>query len=248
MSAPNTSPRKQSWLAVTGLLLVIVATGLGIIYGQRVAQKFSLAQEPTAQAKPAGHDGAETGGKVTNASAVDAGEVILTKPRYAKPPELFDPIAAMAARTASAPALATAAASPRSSASATKPIPPQPIAPVGWAGTGTILEQMWESNARVEWKVRPEPITAPNWRISGVVQRGQQTQIIVQFDGEAAPRFFKLGDVLPGGAKLAWVQPNVIGVVLVQHDAVAVPVLDGHTQSSAPAKASPTTAASTVKP
>ena len=225
-----------------------VATGLGIGYGQRAAQQFSLAQEPAGQAKPSRQDSASAAGKVTNASAVDPGEVILTPPRYAKPPELFDPIAAMAARAASAAALVAPPASPRQGASASKPMPPPPVTPVGWAGTGTALEQMWESNARVEWKVRPQPLTAPNWRISGVVQRGQQTQLIVQFDGEAVPRFFKLGDVLPGGAKLAWVQPNVIGAVLEPRDAVAVPVLEGQTQSSTPSKPTPTQAAPTSKP
>jgi hypothetical protein len=243
MSSPSTS-RKQGWLTVAGLLLVTVATGLGIGYGQREAQRLNLAQDQNEQGKLARQNSANTTGKVANASAVDAGEVILTKPRYAKPPEIFDPIAAMAARAASAPSSIAPAAN---AANAGKPVA-IPIAPVGWAGTGSSLQQMWESNARTEWKVRPAPITAPNWRISGVVQRGQQTQVIVQFDGETAPRFFKLGDVLPGGAKLAWVKPNVIGVVLVQHDALAIPVLDGQTQASTPVSPTLTNPVPSAKP
>jgi hypothetical protein len=252
MGAPSSSPRRQGWLAVAGILLVAVATGLGIGYGQREAQQMSGMQDPKAQGKPARQDistaAATATGKVSNASAVDAGEVILTNPRYAKPPELFDPISAMAAaRAASAPASGPAPTTTRASAPTSKPAVPA-IAPVGWAGTGSALQQMWESNARTEWKVRPAPLTAPNWRISGVVQRGQQTQVIVQFDGETVPRFFKLGDVLPGGAKLAWVKPNVIGVVLVQNDALALPVLDGQTQSSLPASATPSNPAASTKP
>ncbi len=244
MGAPSNSPRRQGWLAIAGVLLVTVAAGLGIGYGQREAQQMSGAQDPKAQGKPTRQDNTTTTGKVTNASAVDVGEVILTAPRYAKPPELFDPIAAMAARFASAPLPGQLTPG----ASTNKPITTTTVTPVGWAGTGSALQQMWESNARTEWKVRPAPLTAPNWRISGVVQRGPQTQVIVQFDGETVPRFFKLGDVLPGGAKLAWVKPNVIGVVLVQNDALALPVLDGQTQSSVPASATPSNPAASTKP
>jgi hypothetical protein len=246
MRAPSGSPRRQGWLAIAGILLVVVATALGFGYGQQEAQQIGVVQDPKTQGKPARTETATTTGIVSNASAVDAGEVILTNPRYVKPPDLFDPVAAMAAtRAASAPP--PAPTNPLASASASKPGVPA-IAPVGWAGTGSALQQMWESNARTDWKVRPVPLTAPNWRISGVVQRGQQTQVIVQFDGETIPRFFKLGDVLPGGAKLAWVKPNVIGVVLVQHDALALPVLDGQTQSSAPASSTPSNAAPSTKP
>jgi hypothetical protein len=248
ISAPSSSPRRQGWLAVAGILLVAVATGLGIGYGQREAQQMSGMQDPRAQGKPTRQDTSPATGKVSNASAVDAGEVILTNPRYIKPPELFDPISAMAAaRAASAPASAPASTNTRASVTTSKPAV-NAVAPVGWAGTGSALQQMWESNARTDWKVRPAPLTAPNWRINGVVQRGQQTQVIVQFDGETVPRFFKLGDVLPGGAKLAWVKPNVIGVVLVQNDALALPVLDGQTQSSLPASATPSKPAASTKP
>jgi hypothetical protein len=130
MSSPSTS-RKQGWLTVAGLLLVTVATGLGIGYGQREAQRLNLAQDQNEQGKLARQNSANTTGKVANASAVDAGEVILTKPRYAKPPEIFDPIAAMAARAASAPSSIAPAAN---AANAGKPVA-IPIAPVGWAGT-----------------------------------------------------------------------------------------------------------------
>ena len=84
---------------------------------------------------------------------------------------------------------------------------------------------MWETTAGQAWQVRAAPITPPNWYITGVVQRGEKTQIIVQFDGEPTPRFLKIGDTLPGGGKLAWVRPGTIGVITPNRKRIGVPVL-----------------------
>ena len=95
----------------------------------------------------------------------------------------------------------------------------------GGAVTGHAVVRMWETTANQAWQVRAAPITPPNWYITGVVQRGDKTQVIVQFDGEPAPRFLKIGDVLPGGSKLAWVRPGAIGVVTPHRKSIGVPVL-----------------------
>ena len=95
----------------------------------------------------------------------------------------------------------------------------------GGAVAGHAVDRMWETTANQAWQVRAAPITPPNWYITGVVQRGEKTQIIVQFDGEPAPRFLKIGDVLPGGGKLAWVRPGTIGVVTPNRKRIGVPVL-----------------------
>ena len=86
------------------------------------------------------------------------------------------------------------------------------------------IERLWETNANQGWKVRATPLTRPNWYITGVVQRGDKTQVIVQFDGEKQPRFLKIGDTLPGGGKLAWVRDNAIGVVTPDKKIVGVSV------------------------
>lgn len=92
---------------------------------------------------------------------------------------------------------------------------------------GQAVERMWETTANLAWQVRPAPLTPPNWFITGVVKRGDQSQIIVQFDGEPAPRFMKIGDLLPGGGRLAWVRSDAIGVVMPGRKSLGVPVLSG---------------------
>jgi hypothetical protein len=109
----------------------------------------------------------------------------------------------------------------------------------GGAVAGNAVNRLWETTASQPWQVRAAPITPPNWTITGVVQRGDKTQIIVQFDGEPAPRFLKIGDVLPGGSKLAWVRPGTIGVVTPNRKRLGVPVLPNIFEPAAAPSASP---------
>lgn len=109
---------------------------------------------------------------------------------------------------------------------------------------GQAADRMWETTANLAWQVRAEPLTPLNWFITGVVRRGNQTQIIVQFDGEPQPRFLKIGDVLPGGGKLAWVRPDAIGVITPGRKKLDVSVLSGAAEHNS----SPATSASKAKP
>ncbi len=97
------------------------------------------------------------------------------------------------------------------------------------------LSQIWEFNAQQPPALLPQPLTEPNWYITGVVQQGDNTRVMVQFQGESQVRFYKVGDVLPGGSKLAWVKPGAIGVVTPQRKKLQVPILDG----ASPTHASP---------
>lgn len=111
------------------------------------------------------------------------------------------------------------------------------IQPAGVGDADRATDLLWETTASQPWQVRPQPITPPNWYITGVVRRGEQTQVIVQFDGEPMPRMFKVGDTLPGGARLGWVRPNAIGVITATKKTLDVPVLGGDPASSGkPAK------------
>lgn len=101
------------------------------------------------------------------------------------------------------------------------------IQPAGMSSSTVTTDLLWETTANQPWQVRPQPITPPNWYITGVVRRGEQTQVIVQLDGEPMPRMFKVGDTLPGGARLGWVRPNAIGVVTPTKKTLDVPVLGG---------------------
>ncbi len=227
----SVSTGRQSALVLVGVALVALAIGGGSWYG------FKLATTNTAVASQrqfitSGLPGSSpslppASGPLPNSSGIGKGETIIGGSFYARPPPVFDTIAAMAlmapasAASASGPAVANAAAPARTAASAAAE-----VVPFGWAGAGASLDQLWESNAAASWNVRPTPLTAPNWRISGVVQRGAQTQVIVQFDGEPETRFFKVGDVLPGGGKLTWVKPNVIGVSFPKQKPLSVPLVE----------------------
>lgn len=89
------------------------------------------------------------------------------------------------------------------------------------------LSQIWETNAKQPLTLLPQPLTEPNWTITGVVQQGDQVRVMVLFQGEPQARFYKVGDVLPGGSKLAWVKPGAIGVVTPKRQKVEVPILEG---------------------
>ena len=90
---------------------------------------------------------------------------------------------------------------------------------------GNVVDRMWETNAQQGWQVRTQPLTPQNWYITGVVQRGTATQVIVQFDGDPVPKFYKIGETLPGGSKLVWVRPDAIGVITPNRKKINVPVL-----------------------
>ena len=160
---------------------------------------------------------------------------MLATSKYAGPPEVVDPIA-----KTSTPAPSVKPAQPTSAK-------PDDVNPVGWTASGTDLKLLWEINASADWAVSPTPLSPPNWRVVGVVQRGSQSQAIVQIDNDPAPRFFKLGDTLPGGAKLTSVAPDLIKVTIAQPEqgssAINLPVLAGALESSSKA-----TTATTLRP
>ena len=173
---------------------------------------------------------------------IGQGETVMAPSFYTRPPVPFDIAAALADIAAKAAARSPASAAPVSPVAAglVKAIPPD-VLPAGWGAGNNSLDQLWEGNAKAEWAVRATPLTAPNWRISGVVQRGGETLVMVQFDGDPAMKFLKIGDPLPGGGKLAWVKPDVIGVAFAKRAPVAIPVLGGP-----PASASNSTTAATA--
>ena len=243
-AASNVALRRQNIASIAGVIVMAVAVGAGVWWGlQESEQQAQVHQTAQLSVRPAtkfglnapGGLGLKTpaasapSGIVSNDKSMSEGEILLPQPRYARPPDVFDPLDSLATTASLSGATTTAAPVPASPASA-----PVAVLPAGWQGAGTALQQMWDLGAQAEWKVRPAPLSRPNWRISGVVQRGEQTQVIVQIDGEPAPKFFKIGDMLPGGAKLAWVKPNVIGVVMPKVGAMAVPVLSGQAPENKP--------------
>jgi len=133
-----------------------------------------------------------------------------SRPSIPRPRPIVDTFSA-ASEESTPPTQAVAAAS-------------QPAEIIPGGAIGGSVERLWETNANKAWQVRATPLTPPNWFITGVVQRGAQTQIIVQFDGDPNPRFLKVGDTLPGGGKLSWVRSNTIGVLTPDKKIVGVSV------------------------
>lgn len=234
----NITTRRQSPMMLIGMALVALAIAGGSWYGFRGASSVTPPQLQVA---------APASGPLPNSSGIGKGESIVSKSLYARPPPVFDAVAAMAL-TASAPlsgaSAPTSAAALTTSGTTAGATPTAEVMPAGWARASGSLDQMWESNAAGGWNVRATPLTRPNWRISGVVQRGGQTQVIIQFDGETATQFFKVGDVLPGGGKLTWVKHDVIGVSFPQQKPITVPLVEDPFQpaSSAASQAAPANA------
>lgn len=88
------------------------------------------------------------------------------------------------------------------------------------------LITLWENTAKTPWKVRATPLSAADWHITGVVKRGKQTQIIVQFDDDPAPHMLKVGDNLPGGAVLSWIKSDAIGVITQDQQLLRLPLFE----------------------
>jgi hypothetical protein len=109
------------------------------------------------------------------------------------------------------------------------------------------LSQMWETNAQQAPATLPQALTQPSWYIVGAVQQGDNTRVMVQFQGEPNVRFFKVGDTLPGGSQLAWVQPGAIGVVTPKRKSIQVPILQSGAPP-APPQGQATPAAALAKP
>ena len=103
--------------------------------------------------------------------------------------------------------------------------PPEPDTPPESDPLAADMSQMWETNAQQAPVTLAQPLTQPSWYITGVVQQGDNTRVMVQFQGEPTVRFFKVGDTLPGGSQLAWVQPGAIGVVTPKRKSIQVPIL-----------------------
>lgn len=215
-------------ITILGCALVAIGIGAGVWWGIREAS-FPASSLPDSASSASIN-------AVSTPASMAKGEVVVAQPRFVRPPTVFDPVEALAAQASLTGDIRPAALPQgRKAANVTATPVQQRIEPTGWQGKGNALLQMWDLGVQPDWAVRPAPLSPPNWRISGVVQRGEQTQAIVQFDGDPVPKFFKIGDKLPGGAKLAWVKPNVMGVVMPKAGVLAVPVLDGQSPDKAPA-------------
>lgn len=87
-----------------------------------------------------------------------------------------------------------------------------------------VLQEMWEVALQTPYKVSEKPVTPEDWFITGVFTRGTEQLVMVQRDSDPKPQFRKVGETLPGGARIVWVRPNEIGLVTPKSERIALPL------------------------
>lgn len=74
--------------------------------------------------------------------------------------------------------------------------------------------RIWELTARQPLPPRKEPLTAPGWKIVGVTSVGDETSVLLLFDKQTATETRKVGDLLPGGARIVQITQDALRIVL----------------------------------
>ncbi|MCU6434935.1 hypothetical protein LPB67_14250 [Undibacterium sp. Jales W-56] len=62
--------------------------------------------------------------------------------------------------------------------------------------------RIWEIAVRQPLPPRKDPLTPPRWRIVGVTSVGVEKSVLLLFENQPATEAKKIGDKLPGGAKI----------------------------------------------
>jgi hypothetical protein len=74
--------------------------------------------------------------------------------------------------------------------------------------------RIWEATVRQAMPPRKEPLTPPGWRIVGVTTIGNEKNALLLFDKQPATEVRKIGDKLPGGAKIIDILPDHLQISL----------------------------------
>lgn len=74
--------------------------------------------------------------------------------------------------------------------------------------------QIWEIAARQALPPRKEPLTAPRWRIVGVTEVGNEKNVLLLFGNLPATETRKIGEKLPGGAKIVQISQDHLQISL----------------------------------
>ncbi len=74
--------------------------------------------------------------------------------------------------------------------------------------------QIWEQTARLALPPRKEPLTPPRWRIVGVTAVGEEKSVLLLFANQPATEARKVGDKLPGGAKIVQISQDHLQISL----------------------------------
>ncbi|MFM9922037.1 hypothetical protein VLK31_03520 [Variovorax sp. H27-G14] len=87
-----------------------------------------------------------------------------------------------------------------------------------------VAVEMWEAWLKQPRKIGDRALTAEAWVVTGVVVRANVQEVIVQRGNDPKPQFRRVGDTLPGGARIVWVRPNAIGLITPQRERISLPV------------------------
>lgn len=74
--------------------------------------------------------------------------------------------------------------------------------------------QIWEVAARQALPPRKEPLTALPWRIVGVTEVGNEKNVLLLFGNLPATETRKIGEKLPGGAKIVQISQDHLQISL----------------------------------
>ena len=74
--------------------------------------------------------------------------------------------------------------------------------------------RIWEVSVRQPLPPRKEPMTAPGWKIVGVTSVGTDTNVLLLFDKQIDIEARKVGDLLPGGAKIIQISQDALRIFL----------------------------------
>ena len=74
--------------------------------------------------------------------------------------------------------------------------------------------RVWEQTARQPLPPRKEPLTPPNWKIVGVTAVGNEKSVLLLFEKKMVAEPRKVGDLLPGGARIVQISQDELRVAL----------------------------------
>lgn len=97
-------------------------------------------------------------------------------------------------------------------------LPPYPSAPAAAEQEPVLTDpadlRVWEMTARQPLPPRKEPLTAPGWKIVGVTSVGNEKNVLLLFDKQTEIEIRKVGEQLPGGAKIIQISQDHLRIFL----------------------------------
>jgi hypothetical protein len=95
------------------------------------------------------------------------------------------------------------------------PAPPEK-AEITDAALDPLALRVWEITARQPLALPPrkEPLTPPTWKIVGVTTIGSEKNVLLLFENQTAADIKKIGDRLPGGAKIVDITQDHLRLLL----------------------------------